>query len=71
MLLFKFLDFFDEIEGDNFLSFFLKVFKMLTRWAEQLWTLINSQIEILGYEVYFWELLVAIGAVIIIIRIFT
>lgn len=71
MLLFKFLDFFDDIEGNNFLSFFLKVFKMLTRWASQLWSLINSQVEILGYEVYFWELLVAIGAIIIIIRIFT
>lgn len=65
------LDFFDEIEGSNFLSFFLKLFKMLCNWATQLWNLINSNVEILGYHVYFWELLVAIGAIIIIIRLFT
>lgn len=65
------LDFFDEIEGSNFLSFFLKLFKMLCNWATQLWSLINSNVEILGYNVYFWELLVAIGAIIIIIRLFT
>lgn len=65
------LDFFDEIEGSNFLSFFLKLFKMLCTWANQLWNLINSNVEILGYNVYFWELLVAIGAIVIIIRLFT
>ena len=65
------LDFFDEIEGSNFLSFFLKLFKMLCTWASQLWNLINSQVSILGYNVYFWELLVAIGAIVIIIRLFT
>lgn len=66
-----FLDFFDEIQGDNFFSFFLRVFKMLCNWANQLWDLINAEFNILGYNVYFWELLVTIGAVIIIIRIFT
>lgn len=63
------LDFIDDIIGDNFLSFFLKVFKMLCSWATQLWNIITAQVfTIDNNPVYFWELLIAVGALAIITR---
>ena len=64
-----FLDFFDDIIDDNFLSFFLKVFKMLISWASELWNVINAHVfTIAGEPVYFWELLLVVGALAIIVR---
>lgn len=64
-----FLDVFDEVSGDNIFSFFIKVFKMLLNWANQLWNVINAHVfTIAGAPVYFWELLVAVGAVAIVVK---
>lgn len=63
------LDVFDDISGDNIFSFFLKVFKMLLNWGAQLWNIINAHIfTIAGEPVYFWQLLITIGALAIIIK---